>query len=320
MIISAEHSTAICILGMHRSGTSTVTRAINLLGAYLGEDADLMPPLPENPEGFWERMDIWSLQDRILSVMERDWTTTTPLPENWHTADKMQPYKDELVELVIGTFGGKSLWAWKDPRTCLLLPLWKDVLAELGFEQKVVFVIRNPLDVARSLEKRNGFPLHIGLSMWFNYTLAALKGVEGLETVFVSYDCFLANWKTELKKCSEALGIDWPADDTELKEKMASFMRHDLRHSVSGLEELKAAKVSEPISCLYRRLIGIQSGTERVNDDTGYMPEKMYQELLQYAKMLDSKMDRLPDYHMTTDKSLYARSLNRLKSIRVRFT
>lgn len=287
MISPTEKPTAICILGMHRSGTSTVTRALNLLGAYLGEDADLMPPLPENPEGFWERMDIWALQDRILSVMGRDWTTIMPLPENWHTADKMRPLKDELIELVIGAFGEKALWAWKDPRTCLLLPLWNDVLAELGLEQKVVFVIRNPLDVARSLEKRNGVPLNIGLAMWFNYNLAALNGIDGLETVFVLYDSFLSNWKTELRKCSDALGIDWPADDSELIEKMTSFLRHDLRHSVSGLDELKAANVPEPISRLYRWLIVLQLGAGCGNGDNGYMPEKMYHELLQHAKILD---------------------------------
>jgi hypothetical protein len=52
---------AICILGMHRSGTSVTARAINLLGAYLGEEKDLMPHNPYNPEGFWERQDIYDL-------------------------------------------------------------------------------------------------------------------------------------------------------------------------------------------------------------------------------------------------------------------
>jgi len=317
--MNTERNTAICVLGMHRSGTSTVTRALNLLGAYIGEELDLMPPLPENPEGFWERMDIYYLQDRILSVMERDWTTTTPLPENWHMFAEIGPYKEELAELVKRNYSGRPLWLWKDPRTCLLLPLWKDVLSELGFDLKVVFVTRNPLDVARSLEKRNDLPPHTGLAMWFTYTIAALKGVEGVETVFVSYDCFLANWKIELKKCSEALGIDWPADDTGLKEKMSSFMRHDLRHSVSGLDELTAAKMPEPIIYLYKLILGLQEFTVKTDVGTGYMTDSIYQQLLKYARMFDSNMARLPDYQMLTDRTLYARLLSRLKSITVSF-
>lgn len=266
MIKKTGMKSAICILGMHRSGTSAITRGFNLLGAYLGAREDLMPPLPENPEGFWERMDIYYLQENILSVLGRDWTTSTPLPENWHASDEMRPYRDELAKLVKTNFSGHPLWAWKDPRTCLLLPLWREVLSDLSIGLKVIFVVRNPLDVAQSLEKRNGFPLEKGLEIWFTYTLAALKGAEGLETVFVSYDSFLADWKSELKKCAEALGVEWPADEAELKEKMASFVRHDLRHSVSGLDELLAVNAPDPVIRLYGVLLELQTRMKVVND------------------------------------------------------
>ena len=53
----------ICILGMHRSGTSTVARAVNLLGVSLGEDAKMMPPSPDNPEGYWEHVEINDFQN-----------------------------------------------------------------------------------------------------------------------------------------------------------------------------------------------------------------------------------------------------------------
>lgn len=246
-----------------------------------------MPPLPENPEGFWERMDIYYLQENILSVLGRDWTTSTPLPEKWHNSDEMRPYRDELAKLVKTNFSGHPLWAWKDPRTCLLLPLWKEVLSDLGIRIKVVFVLRNPLDVARSLEKRNGFPLIKGLGMWFAYTLAALKGIDGLETIFVSYDCFLANWKTELTKCAKALGVEWPVDETLLKEKMAVFVRHDLRHSVSGLNELLAVNAPGPLIRLYGLLLDLQAGLMEV-DDARSLTESMYRDFSGYFSLFES--------------------------------
>ena len=308
------NSIAICVLGAHRSGTSTITRGLNLFGAYLGEDEDLMPPMPDNPEGFWERMDIYYLHDRILSVMGRDWTTSLPLPENWHTADEIRTCKDELIKLVTRNFSTRPLWVWKDPRTCLLMPLWKDVLSDLDIGLKVIFVVRNPLDVARSLEKRNGFPLHKGLGMWFTHSLVALKSVEDLETIFMSYDRFITNWETELKKCAATLAIEWPADEAELRTKMSSFVRHDLRHSVSGLDELQTAKVPAPIIRLYALLLDLQSGTGRLNSDTGFMTEELYQEFFRYARKLNSDMDRLQDYPMKSDKPLIARLSSRLKS------
>lgn len=281
-----ERATAICILGMHRSGTSAITRGLNLLGAYLGEDAVLMPPLPENPEGFWERMDVYYLQEKILSVLARDWGTSVPLPEHWHKADEIRPLKNELVKLVSNNFFARQLWVWKDPRTCLLLPLWKDVLAELGIGAKFVFVVRNPLDVARSLKKRNGFPLDKGFGIWFNYTIAALVETAGLESIFLSYDQFLENWTAELKKCAIGLGIDWPEDETVLRQNMESFVRHDLRHSVSGLDELRAAEAPEPVLRLFGIVSEFLSAGRGGNTVAANKVDAIYKEFLDYARLL----------------------------------
>jgi len=302
MLKNVEGARAICILGMHRSGTSTITRGLNLLGAYLGEEKDLMKPLPENPEGFWERLDIYYLQNHLLATLKRGWETTAPLPDNWQKADEIRPFKDELVELVKRGFSDKPLWLWKDPRTCLLLPLWKDVLTELGIDLKVVFVVRNPLDVAKSLEKRNGFTMDKGLGIWFNHTIAALKGIEGLETIFLSYDSFLDDWEAELKKCAVVLGIEWPADDAGLRAKMAPFVRSDLRHSVSGLDELYAVKVPEPVIRLYGLLLDVQSGPGK-STAAGSKAEDLYQEFLGYARLFDFDMAALADCRLRLEEA-----------------
>ena len=71
------------VVGMHRSGTSIVSRLLNLLGAHLGPEDDLMPPKPDNPTGFWE-----ALLDRAAArttscrtsveggIARRSWKTT----------------------------------------------------------------------------------------------------------------------------------------------------------------------------------------------------------------------------------------------------
>ena len=53
--------TCILVVGMHRSGTSALTRVLNLLGAELGEG--LMAPAPGNPGGFWEKREVADLND-----------------------------------------------------------------------------------------------------------------------------------------------------------------------------------------------------------------------------------------------------------------
>ena len=159
---------------MHRSGTSTSSRAVNLLGAYLGENKDMMVAREDNPEGFWERQDIADLDDRILAAHKKDWDCLVPQPEGWHRSSAIAPLRAEVKALLSTHFSGKPLWAWKDPRTTVVFEIWKEAVAELGAALACLVVVRNPLDVARSHQKRDGFSLEKG----FGDTLRVDEGTS----------------------------------------------------------------------------------------------------------------------------------------------
>jgi len=253
---------ALCILGMHRSGTSAVTRALNLYGAFVGEAADLLPQSPTNPEGYWERTDIKDFHDRLLAVLRRPWDTGLVLPDGWHRAPEVAPYRAELGSIVGAAFAGRALWAWKDPRTCLLLDLWKEILGESGVELAAVFVVRHPRDVAASLRRRDGFGLEKSCGIWFAHTLAALRSLEGVRTAFVGYDNFLEDPAGQVQRCAAALDIDRPEGDAAAVAAIGKSVRKELRHSqaaadaldalpapVRALYELTRAAVAQPASC-----------------------------------------------------------------------
>ena len=281
---------AICVLGMHRSGTSTVTRAVNLLGAYLGQNADLMPPTLDNPEGYWERLDIRQLHDRLLEKLGRTWSTAAPLPDQWQLAEEVCLYKEELKALVRANFAGHPLWAWKDPRTCILLPLWREVLEELGIELSCIFVVRNPLDVANSLKNRDLIPLHQAFGIWFNQNLVALKDAAGLPTVFMAYDQFLESWERELRRCAVALALEWPADDQPLKQVMGSFIRPELRHSKSSAERLQGA--SRPVQTLFAALSEAIAHPTAPEDRLRDTVTGLFRDFYDYASFFQSGLDR----------------------------
>lgn len=296
------NSKAICLLGMHRSGTSAVARAVNLLGAYLGEQDDLMSPAPENPEGFWERVDIVALDDRILRHHKRSWAANMPLPENWHRSEGVSHLRRELVELVRKAFLGHRVWAWKDPRTSVVFDIWKDALSELGVELSCVFVIRNPLDVARSLRKRNGFTEEKSFGIWFNYNISALKASAGLKRVFVSYDRFMCDWEAELERCSSALGLPWPKDISELKKEVGSFIRPELRHSVSGLDDLKRSGAPYPVVELYQMLAAASAAAEP-GEGFCQRADELFKEFSSYSRFFGDDMARLRDLELKLPKS-----------------
>ncbi len=288
---SPKPSTAICILGVHRSGTSTLTRAINALGAYLGEEKDLMRGDSANPEGYWERLDICNLQERLLTRLKRTWDTAAPLPDQWHLSEAVRPFREELKQLVAAHFAPHFLWAWKDPRSCLFLPLWKDVLDELEIQLLCVFVVRSPLDVARSLKKRDYIPLQKAFGIWFNYSVAALQGTAGAPLALVSYDRFLESWETELRKCAAVLGIQWPGDEQRLKETMQSFIRPNLRHSRSTPRELETAP--SPVRELYGLMVDAAGAATVPDGHLARTVGRLAEEFRAYASFFQTDIEDL---------------------------
>src|SRR5450759_1668848 len=60
----------ILVLGMHRSGTSAITRLIHMMGAWLGDEQDIMPAHEhDNPEGYWERLAVFNAHDSLLHTL-----------------------------------------------------------------------------------------------------------------------------------------------------------------------------------------------------------------------------------------------------------
>ena len=139
----------IVILGMHRSGTSMVAEALASGGIFVGEPDELLQGQEDNPRGFWERKDVVALNDDILSANDATWYR--PPQQALNCTDDHRAAMAEIV----GRLPRDLSWQLKDPRQVLTWPLWRDVLGDVV----LVFVYRDPIAVARSLQRRNGFPL-----------------------------------------------------------------------------------------------------------------------------------------------------------------
>ncbi len=261
--VPAPGPRAICALGMHRAGTSMLARAVNLLGADLGPAGGLMPAAPDNPEGYWERAEICALHERVLGALRRTWDAAVPLPDGWEEAPALSPLRAELAVLVQRTFGGAPLFAWKDPRTCLLLPLWREALAGLGAELSIVsrcaarWTPPAPSSGATASRSRRASPS-------VRHTLAGLRALRGLPSVFVADDAFLDDGERELRRVAQALGIAWPADGAGLRAALGSFVGPALRHSASMPADLAAAGAPAPVS----ELAGPAGGSSRASAST----------------------------------------------------
>ncbi len=149
-----------CILvaGMHRSGTSVTARLASLLGARIS--TELMGPVAgNNDRGFWESQVLYRIHERLLTDFASAWDDVAPLPRDWMSSPAAATAGEEIRRELERDFGAARLFVVKDPRLTRLLPLWLSVLDGLRTEPVVVIPFRNPLEVARSLARREGFSL-----------------------------------------------------------------------------------------------------------------------------------------------------------------
>ena len=72
-------SRVVAVLGMHRAGTSLVTRGLKSLGIYLGDD--FLDAKPDNPTGYWEDRNIVGFNSRVLNVFGLQWKSVALLKD-----------------------------------------------------------------------------------------------------------------------------------------------------------------------------------------------------------------------------------------------
>jgi hypothetical protein len=193
--------TVVCVLGMHRSGTSVVTRLLNLLGVDLGREESLMAPTPDNEGGYWEHERITNLNDDVLARLGGTWETPPPiLPETLAGAE-FADLRRTARRLVASEFAGSRLWGWKDPRTCLVLPFWQLVVPSARY----VICLRNPADVARSMARAID-KVDRGLELWLRYTSDALTHTRGHERLLVFHEDVMRDWRGELGRLASLVG------------------------------------------------------------------------------------------------------------------
>src|SRR5262249_27763677 len=144
---------AIVIAGMHRSGTSAVTRVLNLLGAALPKH--LMATSEFNETGYWESIPVMELHDAILNSMGLVWHDWRSIEKSWFSSTAAKSFQARLAKLICEEYGGARLFVVKDPRLCRLLPLWFNVFQEIDVVPHVVIPVRNPIEVVQSLLRRD---------------------------------------------------------------------------------------------------------------------------------------------------------------------
>ena len=160
-----------------------------------------------------------------------------PITLEWDGVDGYASEKAEAQQWFRTSSSGKPMMV-KDPRMCLTLTFWRDALPAPDGR---VFVLRDPLKVARSLEARDGLPMSLGLALWDRHVRSAALGLRGLPTLVVHYDDMLEDPAAGTAKVVEFLGRLGIEVTPETEKAASASINPGLRHQKGTTDEYAAA-------------------------------------------------------------------------------
>jgi len=207
--------TTIVVLGMHRSGTSCVTRMLNHCGVDLGTNV-LDVASVSNMAGKWEARPAVEINDALLHASGGSWDN--PPAEVHPDEAALASMRDFLATLAPSRVSG-----WKDPRTVLTFQHWKQQLGSY----RIVACLRHPRSVAESLAKREGWPLERGLELWLAYNERLLKILDHeQDIVWFDFDLTMNHVEPWLRNACSRLNLEFKQAAVESFNEFNRHHRH----------------------------------------------------------------------------------------------
>ncbi len=206
---------------MHRSGTSAMTGCLQRIGITIGSKflTDL-----------YEQVDLVKINETLLNDMGSCWDDLFCLPKSWSQLPMVERYHKEIAKIVLQEFGRHEIWALKDPRISILLPLWIDIFNRLSIVPHFLIAIRNPFEVARSLMARDRFCQSKSLALWMKYFLSAEYYSRSYKRTFYYFDELIAAPVETVQNIFIKLAITPPLGWDQSGYNLNHYIKQGLKH------------------------------------------------------------------------------------------
>ena len=221
--------TALIVIGMHRSGTSATTGALQCLGVQLGRKL-YSGHQNINAKGYFEHSDIADTNEEALQALGSGWDDVLGKGDAWWQQDCLDPFTKRIRKYIQRDFSNSPLWAVKDPRVCRLLPWWLEMLKAERVKPHFLFVVRSPADVCQSLTRRDGFSKDKSYLLWALHYLEAERWSRSYPRSFIDFDRFLEAPLDTFQRVQAELGLSFPVALPQARNCLEQFISRDLRH------------------------------------------------------------------------------------------
>lgn len=303
----------IVVLGIHRSGTSALTKGLETMGVSLGNA--LIPPNLFNEKGYWEDLDFHSLNLEMLGSFEDRIRRILPLTEEEVTALCQKGYLARASQLLLEKLPTSQPLGIKDPRFSILLPFWKKVFNECDVRASFIIALRNPLSVAACQEQFNNQHREKSFWIWISYLLSCLLNSEHDERVLVDYDELLKNPTLQIHRIARTLQLDIHPE--LLQSYSHDFIDASLRHFYGEKEELLKKSFCRAFAMeMYEKLLSVAKD-ETAFQDLKSLLEKWKDQFSSVESLLtlEEKNNFSIQKLIDTNQKLHQTNTERLKTI-----
>ncbi|HEU4831000.1 MAG TPA: hypothetical protein VFS65_02420, partial [Candidatus Saccharimonadales bacterium] len=192
------------------------------MGIDFGNDEELIAGDSYNERGYHENKDLSYLGEEILIALGGDHMRPPFLEPGWETFSLLDSFRAKAKLLVETKFRKSHAWGWKDPRTSLLLPFWRQIFQPTHY----IITIRNPLAVAESLLRRNGIAIRHGSELWFLHMASAIFHTRGFKRKFIFFENASQSPRQFDRELAEFLSIDDAASGAAVGPEFADTLVH----------------------------------------------------------------------------------------------
>lgn len=216
----------VLVLGMHRSGTSALAGTLEAMGLEVGPSDDVMPADDGNPEGYFELLSVVQANDDLLAHFGGRWDSPPALGAERLNDEAVRAFV-RTGRVALGELFTSDKYLLKDPRISILLPVWRQITNDQGCS---VAIVRDPLEVAASLTRRNGLPTLTGLALWSAYNRSMFNDLHGARVHVCNYADLVENPVRVLTDIVASLREWGVVDDIDFTKTFAS-VRPELRRN-----------------------------------------------------------------------------------------
>ncbi len=216
MIADKTKKVVYIIFGPFRSGTSLLSKIVNVLGADAGPVSELYEPTDWNPAGYFQRPDITAFNTTLIDRAGS--SLSAPITPSL-LAEKFD--SNIFSEIDISWMKNRNVILLKDPRFSVTLYTWLINNIFIDREIKLIRISRNISDTIKSAL------LHYDVKHYCknNITIAS--------KMIKTYDAF-AQWHIENVQ-NEALHIKYEnliKDSAKTVNLLADFMNINCHHTI----------------------------------------------------------------------------------------